>query len=336
MKIVIPGGTGQVGSVLAREFHKAGHDVVVLSRTPRDLPWKVVTWDARTLGKWTEELEGADVVINLVGRSVNCRYHQKNRDLIMNSRIESTKVVGEAIAKAKNPPRVWLQASTATIYSHRYDTPNDDVTGIIGGLEPDAPDAWRFSIDVATSWEKIFNEANTPKTRKVLLRSAMTMSPDPGGIFATLLRLVRLGFGGKSGNGKQYISWIHEEDFIRSILWLIDHEELSGPVNLCSPHPLPNDEFMRQLRAAWGARFGLPATEWMLGIGAVFIRTETELILKSRRVVPTRLVQSGFAFKFPNWKEAAQDLCECWREKSKTERSLDCARDDNQYPSVTT
>jgi uncharacterized protein len=316
MKIIIPGGTGQVGTVLSRAFHKEGHEVVVLSRTPRALPWRVVTWDARNLGDWTKEIEEADVVINLTGLSVNCRYHQKNRDLIMNSRIESTKIVGEAIAMAKIPPRVWLQASTATIYSHRYDATNDDVTGIIGGSEHDTPDTWRFSIDVATSWEKTFNEATTPKTRKVLLRSAMTMSPDRGGIFATLLRLVQLRFGGKCGNGKQFISWIHELDFIRAVLWLIEHEEFTGPVNLCSPNPLPNNEFMRLLREAWEVRLGLPATEWMLTIGAVFIRTETELILKSRRVIPTRLLRSGFTFEFPNWETAAKDLCERSRQKN--------------------
>ena len=226
----------------------------------------------------------------------------------MDSRVDSTRAIGEAIEKATDPPRVWLQASTATIYSHRYDAPNDDVTGIIGGHEPDAPDTWNFSIDVATSWERVTNEAVTPKTRKVLMRSAMIMSPDGGGIFDTMLTMVRLGLGGTAAGGRQYISWIHDADFIRSIYWLIDHEELSGPVNLASPNPLPNKEFMRVVREAWGAPIGLPAAKWMLELGAFLMRSETELILKSRRVVPSRILDSGFEFEFPDWQDAAADL----------------------------
>lgn len=309
MKFVISGGSGQVGTVLARAIHADGHDVCVLSRKPYNAPWRVVTWDGRTLGPWANDLNGADVVINLAGRNVNCRYGAENRRLIMDSRVESTRVIGQAIAQSDQPPRVWLQASTATIYAHRYDAPNDEATGILGGGEPNAPDTWRFSIDVAKAWEQAANDAVVPHTRKVLMRSAMTMSPDPGGIFDTLLGLVRRGLGGTSGSGRQYISWIHEHDFIRAVYWLIEHEELSGPVNLSSPNPLPNAEFMRELRRAWGMRIGLPAAEWMLKIGAVLLRTETELILKSRRVVPRRLLESGFTFEYPTWPEAAADLC---------------------------
>jgi uncharacterized protein (TIGR01777 family) len=209
---------------------------------------------------------------------------------------------------------VWLQASTATIYAHRFDAPNDEVHGILGGGEPNAPDTWRFSIDVAKAWEQVANEAVTPHTRKVLMRSAMTMSPERGGIFDTLLALVRRGLGGMSGDGRQYVSWVHERDFVRAVYWLIERDEFSGPVNLSSPNPLPNAEFMRELRQAWGARIGLPATNWMLEIGAVLLLTETELILKSRRVVPRRLLESGFTFDFPTWPEAAGDLCRRWRE----------------------
>lgn len=313
MKIVIPAGTGQVGTVLARQFVKDGHDVAVLSRQALKLPWRVVRWDAETMGDWVDEIDGADVVINLAGRNVNCRYNSENRRQMMDSRVRSTRVVGEAIAAATHPPKVWLQASTATIYSHRYDAPNDDVTGIVGGAEPDAPDTWRFSIEVARSWEKAANDADTPQTRKVLMRSAMTMSPDKDGIFDVLLGLVRKGLGGTAGNGRQYISWIHELDFIRSIYWLIEHNELSGPINISSPEPLPNSEFMRILRRAADIPIGLPAMEWMLAIGAVLMRTETELILKSRRVVPTRLLRSGFEFEFPNWQDAARDLISRWR-----------------------
>ncbi len=279
MKVVIPGGSGQVGAVLARAFHGDGHEVVVLSRQPGNAPWRVVPWDARTLGEWAGELDGADVVINLTGRSVNCRYTPENRRVITESRVDSTRVLGEATSQASHPPRVWLQASTATIYAHRFDAPNDETTGILGGAEPDAPDTWRFSIDVARAWEQAFEEAKVPQTRKVALRSAMTMSPDPEGIFDTLLGLVRRGLGGHSGSGRQYVSWIHDQDFVRAVYWLIEREMFEGAVNLAAPNPLPNAEFMRVLREAWGAPVGLPATEWMLEIGAFFLKTETELIL---------------------------------------------------------
>jgi uncharacterized protein (TIGR01777 family) len=316
MKVVIPGGSGQVGTILARSFHADGHGVVVLSRQPAAAPWRVVAWDAETLGAWAAELEGADAVINLAGRSVNCRYNSENRRLIVESRVQSTRLVGEAIARASRPPRVWLQASTATIYAHRYDAPNDEATGILGGAEPGAPDTWRFSIDVATSWEKAAEEAVVPHTRKVLLRSAMTMSPDRGGVFDVLLRLVRFGLGGRAGDGRQYVSWIHDVDFVRAVYRLIEDNRFAGAVNLCAPNPVPNAEFMRTLRGAWGTRIGLPATGWMLEVGAFFLRTETELVLKSRRVVPGRLLEAGFVFQFPTWAEAARDLCNRWRERS--------------------
>src|SRR5262245_2710783 len=202
MKIVIPGGSGQIGTMLARAFSADGHEVVVLSRHSAKAPWRVVSWDAANIGDWTAEIDGADVVINLAGRSVNCRYGAANRRLIKESRINSTRAVGKAIAQATRPPRVWLQASTATIYAHRYEAPNDEKSGILGGSEPDAPETWRFSIDVAKSWEQAAEEANVPRTRKVLLRSAIVMSPDPGGAFAVLLWLVRWGLGGKNGDGR--------------------------------------------------------------------------------------------------------------------------------------
>jgi uncharacterized protein len=312
MKVVLPGGTGQVGTVLARALHADGHEVVVLSRAPQKTPWRVVAWDARHFGSWTRELDGADVVINLAGRSVNCRYTPKNRRLIKDSRVNSTRVVGDAIAAAARPPRVWLQMSTATIYAHRYDAPNDEATGVIGGLEPGAPDTWRFSIDVATSWERALGQAGTPRTRKVAMRSAMVMSPERGGVFDLLLRLVRFGLGGRAGDGRQYVSWIHDRDFVRAVYWLIDHDKVDGAVNLAAPNPLPNADFMRALREARGIRLGLPSSAWMLEVGTWLVRSETELILKSRRVVPGRLAQTGFVFDFPTWPEAARDLCRRW------------------------
>lgn len=314
MKIIIPGGSGQVGQILARAFEADGHDILILSRSDKNAQFKTAVWDAKNLGDWAREFENADVIINLAGRSVNCRYNDDNRRQMLESRVDSTKVVGEAIAKAKNPPKIWLQASTATIYAHRFDVPNDELTGIIGGSEKDAPDTWNFSIKVAKSWEKAANDAVTPNTRKVLLRSAMVMSADAGGIFDVMLGLVKKGLGGTAGSGRQYISWIHEKDFIRAVYWLIERENFDGAVNISSSNPLPNAEFMRIFREAWGTKIGLPATELMLEIGAFFMRTETELILKSRRVVPTRLLESGFEFEFADWEKAAKNLCERWRE----------------------
>lgn len=319
MKIIIPGGTGQVGSILARAFSADGHDVVVLSRRPDKAPWRIIQWDAERVGDWARELERADVVINLAGRSVNCRYGRANRRLIVESRVNATRAVGQAVTRATSPPRVWLQASTATIYAHRYDAPNDEATGILGGEEPGVPETWRFSIDAAKSWERAADEAVVPRTRKVLLRAAMIMSPDPHGVFDVLLGLVRRGLGGASGDGRQYVSWIHDRDFVRAVYWLIDHPEIEGPVNLAAPGPVPNADFMRAIRTAWGSKFGLPATKWMLEIGAFFLRTETELVLKSRRVVPGRLLESGFGFQFPTWPEAAADLCRRWRERRQCE-----------------
>jgi uncharacterized protein (TIGR01777 family) len=226
--------------------------------------------------------------------------------------VGSTRVVGQAIEQAKRPPRVWLQASTATIYAHRYDRANDEASGLLGGDESDAPPSWRFSIDVARAWEGALNEA-TNRTRKIALRSAMTMSPDAGGIFDTLFGLVRRGLGGSAGDGRQFVSWIHYEDFVQAIGWLIDHDDIDGAVNVSAPHPLPNVEFMRLLRKASGAHLGLPVTKGMLQIGAVFMRTEPELILKSRRVIPATLLEHGFVFKFPQWQEAVRDLCGQWR-----------------------
>src|SRR5688572_20614110 len=316
MKIVIPGGSGQVGTVLARAFHAMGHEVVVLSRTTRAAQWNVIQWNGETAGDWVPWIEGADVVINLAGKSVNCRYTPANREEIRDSRVRSTRIVGKAIAEASRPPRVWLQASTATIYAHRFDAANDEETGILGGNEPGAPDTWQFSIDVAMAWERALVEMETPRTRKVLLRSAMTMSPDEGGIFDTFLRLVRFGLGGRAGSGRQYVSWIHVGDFIRAILWLIEHEEVCGPVNLAAPNPLPYAEFQKALRKAWGMRVGFPATEWMVEIGTRLMRTESELVLKSRRVVPGRLLNGGFRFDYPTWPEAAADLCSRWQARS--------------------
>ncbi len=311
-KIVLAGGSGQVGNLLRKHFAALGDKVIVLTRNPVSGNG-LVQWDGRTLGDWTRELEGADLVVNLCGRSVNCRYHARNRQAILASRIDTTRILGEAIARTEEAPRVWMNASTATIYRHALDRDMDEQTGEIGGCEMDVPETWRFSIDVARRWEEAFAEALTPGTRKIALRSAMTMSPDGGGVFDTLLGLVRKGLGGKQGRGRQFVSWIHEADFVAAIECLLADVRFEGPINLASPNLLPNCEFMADLRKAYGISFGLSSTHWMLEVGALVLRTETELVLKSRRVVPGKLLQGGFRFEFPEWSKAARNLVLLWK-----------------------
>ena len=307
MKIIIPGGTGHLGRILTQSFRERGDQVVVLSRNV-EAPARM--WDGRTIGPWAEELDGADAVINLAGRSVDCRYGPKEREEILFSRVESTRVIGEAIALAKRPPRLWLQASTATIYAHRFDADNDEDHGILGGSEPDVPREWHFSTDVADAWERALDEAFVPCTRKVAMRTAMVMSAERGGPFHALLRHVRLGFG-RFGNGRQFMSWIHERDFVRAIRFLMAND-LEGPVNLAAPQPMPNEQFMRELQRAWGTSVSMPIDGFVLDVGAMLARTEKELVLKSRRVVPGRLLEHGFTFDFPTWPEAARDRCARW------------------------
>src|SRR6266850_8173466 len=220
LKIVIPGGSGHIGTLLSRALTTEGHEVVVLSRMPKSAPWRVAHWDGVTVGDWTRELDGADVVINVAGRSVNCRYNSANRSAILESRVRSTQAIGAAISRSPRPPRIWLQMSTATIYAHRFDAPNDERSGVIGGAEAGAPSTWRFSIDVACAWEAAAAAAVAPSTRQVLMRSAMVMSPEPGGVYEALHGVVRLGLGGRVGDGRQFVSWIHEQDFIAAVRWL--------------------------------------------------------------------------------------------------------------------
>lgn len=306
MKVVIPGGTGQVGTALGRALRSDGHEVVVLTR--RGAGEGQVWWDGERLGPWAREVDGSDVVINLAGRSVSCRYTKGNLTEMMRSRVRSARVVGQAIAAAGHPPRVWLQMSTATIYAHTLGTPNDEVTGVIGGSEEGVPGYWAFSVDIARAWERELDEAKVPATRKVALRAAMVMTPDRGGVFGVLSRMARLGLGGPVAGGGQYVSWIHEDDFTAAVRFIIDRDILAGPVNLASPGPVRQRDFMRELRAARGVPVGLPATRWMAELGALAIRTDTELLLKSRRVVPGRLTAEGFEFRHGTWPEAARDL----------------------------
>lgn len=314
MKIVIAGGTGQVGVILTRAFRAKGHEVVIIGRR-NGIAADVVQWDGKTLGEWAGDIDGSDVVINLAGRSVNCRYTDSNLNEMMRSRVDSTRVIGQAIHRAEKPPKVWLQMSTATIYSHRYSPNNDEADGEIGGNELGAPKYWRTSIDIAKAWENAQAVADTPRTRKIAMRTAMVMSPDGGGIFDVLLGLVRWGLGGPVGGGGQFVSWIYDRDFIRAVEFLIERDDLSGAINMSAPQPLPQREFMEAIREAWGIRLGLPATKWMAEIGAVFMRTDTELIFKSRRVVPGRLLDAGFKFKYREWPAAASELVARWREQ---------------------
>lgn len=307
-RIVIAGGAGFLGRVVAKYFSAKGREVVVLTRSPKGNVdgGREVEWDAETLGRWAQELDGAEAVINLTGRTVNCRYNAKNRREIMDSRVNSTRVIGEAIGKCAKPPRVWLNASTATIYKHTFGPAHDENGEIGATLE--AQD--EFSIDVARAWERTLEDAKTPATRKVALRAAMVLGTGENSVFPMLRRLTRLGLGGRMGSGRQYVSWIHERDFCRAVEWIMAREEFTGPVNVAAPNPVTNAEMMGILREVVGAPLGigLPAAEWMLAVGAFVLRTEVELIIKSRRVAPLRLLESGFEFQLPTIREAFAEL----------------------------
>lgn len=305
-KIILAGGSGFLGTVLADYFAAKGVEAVIFTRHPKPRTGLIreVRWDGMTRGDWERELAGAQALVNLAGISVNCRYHARNRRLMLDSRLNSTRVLGEAIARCANPPPVWLNSSTATIYRHTFG-PAWDETGEIGGCV-EAKDI--FSIHVATEWEPVFNEAMTPSTRKVALRSAMVLGHGKNSVLPNLLRLGRLGLGGSLAGGRQFVSWIHQEDFCRAVEWIITHENLRGPVNLAAPNPVTNADFMAIVRKVCHAPFGLPSPLWLLEVGAFFLRTETELIIKSRRVVPGKLLAAGFKFQFERPEPAIEDL----------------------------
>jgi uncharacterized protein len=305
-RIILAGGSGFLGRALSEHFLKHGNEIIALTRAPKNRAdgAKEIFWDAKSLGDWARFVDGADAVVNLTGKSVDCRYNEKNRREIIASRVDSTRVIGQAIAKCKAPPRVWLNASSATIYKHTFDQPMDEAGET--GATPEAKDA--FSIEVIRQWEGALNDASTPATRKVALRITLVFGRN-GGVFPVFRRLAKFGLAGAMGSGRQFVSWIHEEDFCRAMEWILAKEDLGGPINLAAPNPLPNRETMRLIRRACGAPFGLPATEWMLEIGAFFLRTETELLLKSRRVVPGKLLASGFQFQFCELQIALKALC---------------------------
>ncbi len=306
-RIILAGGSGFLGRLLAEYLHTRGWEPVILTRNPSaQARFKELAWDARTVGDWARELDGAEAVINLAGRSVNCRFTAENRKLVMDSRVDSTRAMGEAISRCAEPPRAWLNCGTATIYRHTFGAEHDE-SSMDFATTPSVHDA--FSVEVAHAWEQAQTACATPRTRQVTLRISLVFGTVPGGVVQILRRLARLGLGGRMGSGKQFVSWIHEEDFCRAVEWILEHDALHGPVNLAAPEPLPNAEMMRTFRrVCGGVPFGLPAFEWMLEAGAFVMRTEAELILKSRRVVPEKLLADGFAFRFPGMEAALWEL----------------------------
>lgn len=298
-KLIIAAGTGFLGQVLVSHFKNKFDEIVILTRGKSKIVDRInyVNWNAKTFSGWEKELENADVLINLVGKSVDCRYTKKNKQNILWSRIKSTKILNEAILKCQNPPKHWLNSSTATIYRFSLDKEMDEVDGEIGN---------DFSINVALSWEKAFFKIETPNTLKTALRTSIVLGKK-GGALIPLKNLAKIGFGGKQGKGNQFVSWIHEEDFARAVDFIIENE-MTGKVNVVSPKPIRNAAFMQKLRKVVGFPFGIPLSKTLLEIGSFFIRTETELVLKSRNVVPKRLLENGFEFKFDNVDEAFRDL----------------------------
>tara|TARA_B100000809_G_C14867317_1_gene434193 strand:- start:20 stop:721 length:702 start_codon:yes stop_codon:yes gene_type:complete len=224
---------------------------------------------------------------------------------MINSRVLSTRVIGDAIKNCEKPPTVWMNASTATIYKHRFDQPNDEATGLYGP-HPDAKD--EYSLEIANAWENAFESVELPRTRKIILRAALVLGTEEGGVYKVLRRLVEFGLGGKMGTGKQLVSWIHIDDFCAIVDHLLHNQSSKGIYNLCSPYPLSNRDMMKAFRKELSKKIGLPAYKWMLEIGAFFLRTETELIIKSRYVVPGRLLEENFKFKFPQFEQAIHNI----------------------------
>lgn len=299
-KIVLAGGNGYLGKVLAEYYKPLAQNVIILSRKAAadHENCKTIVWDGRTEGDWADNLNDADLLINLCGKNVNCRYTEKNKAEIINSRIIPTKLLGAAVEDLETPPKLWINVTSATIYRHAEDQPQDEDTGEIG---------YGFSIDVCRKWEDTFLEINTQRTRKVALRMGIVLG-HADGAFPRLLNLVKCGLGGKQGDGQQYVSWVHEQDVAKSTEWLLQHDDLNGIINCTSPEPLKNSDLMRSLRNAYGIPIGLPSPAWLLEIGAIVIGTETELILKSRWVLPKRLLESGYTFLFPKAEHAVKDI----------------------------
>ncbi|KYP13186.1 TIGR01777 family oxidoreductase [Flavihumibacter sp. CACIAM 22H1] len=299
-KIILAGGDGYLGRVLARFYASAGAEVVVLTRKAKAAKGQIrkVWWDGRSAGDWVNELENATLLVNLCGKNVNCRYTNKNKTEILQSRLVPTALLNAVLSSLKNPPPCWINISSATIYRYAEDRAQDDTTGEIG---------YGFSIDVCKAWESTFFQQPIPGVRKIALRLGIVLGRADGA-FPRLLNLTRLGLGGKIGTGRQMISWIHEQDTARAIDWISRHPEMEGTINCTAPKPVQQSEFMRVVRNTVGLPFGLPCPAWLLEIGAWLIGTETELLLKSRWVLPEKLLQSGFNFQYPTVESAQADL----------------------------
>ena len=299
-KIVIAGGTGFLGSILVDYFKEKETEIRILSR--KNLPdkgnVKYYQWNGKDEGKWCSALEGADVLINLNGKSVDCRYTEKNKKLIYSTRLDSTAALGRAIHSCKEPPELWINSASATIYRHSLDKEMDEERGEIGT---------GFSVDVCRKWEQVFNSFDIPETRKILIRTGIVLGKEAGA-FQPLKMLAKLGLGGKQGQGNQYFSWIHEKDFVNIIRFFIQTRKAAGVYNVCAPVPVENKVLMKKLRKEMGIPIGLPLPAPLLEIGAMLIGTETELILKSRRVVPKSLLEEGYQFKFEKIDRALADL----------------------------
>lgn len=298
-KIILAGGSGFLGTSLARFFRERGYDDIVnLTRSsgPSDL-FRQVTWDGRTLGPWQTEFDGALAVINFAGRNVNCRYNARNRREIVESRVDSVRVIDRAIANYKMPPKVLIQAATLAILGDAGSEPRDESASTGVG----------FSPDVARAWESAFNGTTTLDTRRVLLRISFALDA-AGGALGTLAGLAKCFLGGPVGTGRQYISWIHIADLCRLILWCIENENARGLYNATAPNAVTNAEFMRELRRALHRPWNPPAPAWAVKLGSIFMRTESELALWGRNGIPKRLLAEGFRFDFDNLHNALQNI----------------------------
>ncbi|WCO00990.1 TIGR01777 family oxidoreductase [Psychroserpens ponticola] len=294
--ITIAGGSGFLGQVLEAYFSKKGYKIFILTRTPqRD---NEIYWNGKDLDRWSKTLEQTDILINLTGKSVDCRYNEENKKLIYDSRIDSTHLLGLAINLCDNPPKTWINSSTATIYSHSIDKEMTEDKGEIGD---------DFSMNIAKSWEKAFYAITNPKTRKIATRTSIVMGKY-GGATEPLKKLVKFGLGGKQASGLQKVSWIHELDFARAIEFLIENENLNGNFNLAVPKPTDNKTLMKSFRKVMKIPFGISHPEWFIKLGAKLIGTEPELVLKSRNIIPKRLLDNKFKFIHSNIEIALDDL----------------------------
>ncbi|MCM3781710.1 TIGR01777 family oxidoreductase [Neobacillus mesonae] len=290
-KIVLAGGTGFIGQYFEEAFKKLGYQVLIISRQQGHISWEDRTGIA-------DALDHAELLINLAGKSVNCRYNERNKREIIKSRTETTNILGKAVLACEHPPKLWINSSTATIYRHAEDKPMTEQTGELGT---------GFSVEVAKAWEEAFFSFSLPYTRQAALRIAIVLGPN-GGVMTPYIYLTRFGLGGKQGSGHQRFSFIHVEDLFRIVMYLSDREDLEGVFNASAPSTTTNRELMKEMREALRMPIGIPTPEWMLELGAFFIRTETELILKSRWVLPERLQLEGFEFKYPTLQSTLKDI----------------------------